>query len=130
MLSSPYIFCGLKNALDFRLDARPIGIHDLTAGMNDNFVAVRQVAPVAANRFPEPALDLVPNNSLPNGSRYGQADAAWFRFAHVPNEHRKQRTSDTAALLIDPLKFRSFSKTPGLGETLRISGFGLSIIRS
>lgn len=98
--------------------------------MKDNFVTVRQIVPQAANRFPQPALDLVPDNSLPNGSRYSQTDPARFRFVHFPNKGREERASDTAALLINLLELGSFSKPPGLGETLGIKGFGLSVIRS
>ncbi|MDA1312424.1 MAG: hypothetical protein O2968_03725 [Acidobacteria bacterium] len=120
----------MKSPLDFSLDARPSGIHDLATGMEYNFITVRQITPETANRFPQPTFDLVPDNSLANGPRYGETDPARFRFVDVPNERRKERASDAAALLINPLELGSFSKTLGLGETLRSSGFGLSIIRS
>ena len=72
-------------------------------------MAVRQITPVPANSFPQPPLDPIPSNRLPDSSGYGEADAPWCFLVRLPNECRKERASDATTLLIDSLELRSFS---------------------
>lgn len=88
-------------------------------------MAVRQITPVPSNCFPQPPLDAIANNRFPDGTRYGEADAPWHPLVRPPNECRKERASDATTLLINSLELGSFSETSGLGEALRIGGFGI-----
>ena len=104
----------------------PLDVHQALSCMNDDFIPVWEVRPVAPDRLTKPPLYSIPHDGPTDGTRHGETDFAWLVRLCITEENRKKGAGQSRTFLVDSLEFGSLAKTSELRESLGTRKTGCS----
>ncbi len=94
--------------------------------MDDDFVSIGEVRPVAPDRFAKPSLHTIPYDSPADRTRHGQADFPRLARPRIAHESRKKGATQPRTFFVDSLELGSLAKTSERGEALGTRKTGCS----